>query len=508
MADLIEGLIIRADAGTEIGTGHLMRCLALAQEWTAIGGSVDFITTCQNSDLLRRLQDDGFNVHVSNHSHPDPADWDYTKKLLAAQPDCWVVLDGYHFDEVYQQQVKEAEHRLLVVDDIASLAHYCADIVINQNLHAGQLRYVVEPYTELLLGTRYVLLRREFLAWRGSPRKIPKVAQRVLVTLGGTDPENQTLKVIQALQKVDIPGLEATVVVGASNPHTDVLEAAINRGAVPIRLVHNAENMPELMSRVDMAVSSAGITTWELLFFGIPSLFLALTDDQRFVAEEVGNQKAGENLGWAADVSVESLTASIARVAKDNKLRAEITANTRKMVDGQGVHRITTIMRETKINKLKLRLATPDDCRLLWKWANDPNTRTASFASGFIPWEEHVDWFQQKLADPCCILYIVVGEKNIPLGQVRFDRDTGESAEVSISITNVESNKGYGSAALKLACQRIVRESGVRKLTARIKKWNEASIRAFTRAGFTNAGLQDYKGQKVVEMTWSPKEAS
>ena len=507
MADLIERLIIRADAGTGIGTGHLMRCLALAQEWKLTGGSVDFITTCQNNDLLRRLQDEGFNIHISGHSHPDPEDWDYTKKLLAAQPDCWVALDGYHFDEVYQQQVKEAGHRLLVIDDTASLAHYCADIVVNQNLHAGQLRYSVEPYTELLLGTRYVLLRREFLAWKSSLRKTPKAAQRILVTLGGADPENQTLKVIRALQKVDMPVLKATVVIGASNPHADVLEDMIKRGDVPIRLVRNAENMPELMNRADMAVSSAGITTWELLFLGVPTLFLALTDDQFFVAEQVGSQKAGETLGWAADVSVKSLAASIARVAKDNKLRAEITANTRKIVDGQGAHRITTVMQETRVNSLKLRLATPDDCRLLWQWANAPAVREASFVSKFILWEEHGDWFHQKLVDSRCVLYIIVGEKNIPLGQVRFDIDTKGIAEVSISIANVESNRGYGSTALKLACRRVTRESGAREVLARIKERNEASIRAFTRAGFTSAGQRDYRGQKVVEMIWLPKEA-
>ena len=508
MEDLIEGLIIRADAGTRIGIGHLMRCLALAQEWKAIGGSVDFITTCQNSDLLRRLQVEGFNIHVSGHSHPNPRDWDYTKKLLAAQPNSWVVLDGYHFDEVYQQQIKEAGQRLLVVDDMARPAHYCADIVLNQNLHAEQLHYSVEPYTELLLGTRYVLLRREFLTWKGLLRETPKVAQRVLVTLGGADSENHTLKVIQALQRVDISGLEVIVVVGVSNPHADVLEAVIRRRATPIRLVRNAENMPELMTWADMAVSSAGITTWELLFLGIPTLFLALTDDQRFVAEQVGSQKAGETLGWSANVSVKSLAASIARVAKDNKLRAEITENTRKIVDGQGTHHVTTVMRETRLNRLKLRLATPDDCQLLWKWANDPAIRAASFASGSIPWEEHVDWFHQKLADPRCILYIIVGEKNIPLGQVRFDIDARGIAEVSISIENGEGNKGYGSAALKLACQRIMRESGIRGVLARIKEWNEVSIRAFTRAGFSNTGLQDYRGQKIAEMTWPQKEAS
>ncbi|MCK4791586.1 MAG: UDP-2,4-diacetamido-2,4,6-trideoxy-beta-L-altropyranose hydrolase, partial [Desulfobacteraceae bacterium] len=290
-------LIIRVDAGTQIGTGHLMRCLALAQAWEDEGGEVTFVTACQTEGLLQRLRGEGFDIHELARPYPEPSDWDYTKGILAAYPNVWVVLDGYHFDEVYQQQVKEAGHRLLMIDDMAHLKHYYADIVLNQNLHAEQLHYAREPYTRLLLGTRYVLLRREFLAWRDWKREIPEIAQRVLVTLGGSDPENHTLKVIQALQEVDIPALEATVVIGASNPHTDVLEAAIRQSQTPIRLICNATNMPELMAWADVAVSAAGATVWELAWMRTPSVILIQADNQRRVAEELHQAGAVVSLG-------------------------------------------------------------------------------------------------------------------------------------------------------------------------------------------------------------------
>ena len=343
-----KNLIIRVDASTQIGTGHLMRCLALAQAWKDDGGTVVFITACQSEGLLQRLRDERFDVHLLAGSYPDAKDGEYTKDVLATHPGAWVVLDGYHFDEVYQQRMKQLGHRLLVIDDMAHLKHYYADIVLNQNLHAEQLQYPCESYTRLLLGTRYVLLRREFLAWKDRKREIPEVGRRVLVTLGGADLENHTLKLIQALDKVDVDGLEATVVIGATNPHTDVLEATTRQSHIPIRLVYNAENMPELMAWADAAVSSAGSTVWELLFLGTPTLALILADNQRCIAEQMVRLEVGQSLGWARDVSAKSLARAITLLLKDSSLRASIGKQAQQAVDGRGTQRILKTLQAGK----------------------------------------------------------------------------------------------------------------------------------------------------------------
>ena len=346
-----ERLILRADASTQIGSGHLMRCLALAQAWKDAGGEVTFITACQGEGLLERLRDAEFDIKLLSSAYPDIADWNSTRDILSGHPGARVVLDGYHFDEVYQHQVIQAGHPLLVIDDNAHLKHYYADIVLNQNLHTEQLHYSCEPYTRLLLGTRYVLLRREFLAWKKERhREIPEVARRVLVTLGGGDPDNNTLKVIQALQEVGLPDLEATVVIGASNPHAGILEQAAKQSCIPIRLVRDAKNMPKLIAWADVAVSGGGTTAWELLFMGAPSLFLIVADNQRYIAEYIGNQGFGKNLGMAQNISTESLTEAITSLAKESNLRATISRKARQLVDGQGARRVVRSMQEEKKN--------------------------------------------------------------------------------------------------------------------------------------------------------------
>lgn len=331
-------LIIRADASSQIGTGHFMRCLALAQAWKDAGGQVIFITACESENLLQRLQEEDFDIHLLSGPYPDAVDWGYTNDIMAEHPGTWVVLDGYHFDEVYQQLVKDSGHSLLVIDDMAHLKHYYADIVLNQNLHAQQLRYLCEPYTRLLLGTQYVLLRREFLSWKDWKRDIPEVAQRVLVTLGGGDPENHTLKVIRALQEVNVPDLEATVVIGASNPHADGLEAAAEQSRIPIRLIRNAENMPELMAWADVAISAAGSTCWELMFMSLPALLLVAADNQLLAAIALRDYSGTIEMSGAWDQTL--FVNRFSSLVVNMKLREDISMSGRKAVDGSGASRV------------------------------------------------------------------------------------------------------------------------------------------------------------------------
>ncbi|RLE08391.1 UDP-2,4-diacetamido-2,4,6-trideoxy-beta-L-altropyranose hydrolase [Candidatus Aerophobetes bacterium] len=333
-------LLIRADASTKIGTGHLMRCLALAQAWKDAGGEVAFITACRNEGLLERLREEGFEVHLLSSSYPEPGDWEVTKNVIAGHPDAWVVLDGYHFDEVYQKRIKDAGNRLLVIDDMAHLNHYYADIVLNQNLHAEDLSYHCEPYTRLLLGTKYVLLRREFLKWKGWKREIPDIAKKVLVTLGGSDPENVTLKIIQALQRADISDLEVTVVIGASNPHADTLEEATRQSCIPVRLVRNVKNMPKLMAWADVAVSSAGTTVWELAFMGVPTMVVITTPIEEFLSSGVEKYGLFASMGWFNRLYAHQLTKALNELIQDEEVRRNMATLSRHFVDGAGCDRV------------------------------------------------------------------------------------------------------------------------------------------------------------------------
>ncbi len=341
-------LIIRADANTRIGTGHLMRCLALAQAWKDRGGRVVLITACESEGLLQRLHDEGLIVIKLTQPYPNPVDWKVTSDVLAQHPGAWVVLDGYHFDSEYQRRVKTSGHKLLIIDDMAHLEHYYADVVLNQNLHAEELNYSCESYTRLLLGTRYVLLRREFLKWQGWQRNIPEMARKVLVTLGGSDPDNVTLKVIQALQLVEVDGMEAVVVVGGTNSHYKELQSAVEQLRFYIRLESNVPNMPELMAWSDVAISAGGITVWELAFMGVPIVGLSQAEQEKVLLQGSTNSGISVNLGGHRYIEPRRIAEVLTGLVSNRDQRAAMSRAGRALVDGFGSARVITLEKENQ----------------------------------------------------------------------------------------------------------------------------------------------------------------
>ena len=494
--DHSQPLLIRADAGTQIGIGHVMRCLALAQAWQDTGGRVVFLMATESPPLEARLRSEGMEVvhlPVQPGSTDDAIQTANHARQVGAN---WVVVDGYHFGAGYQRVIKDHGLHLLFIDDIGHAEHYYADLVLNQNIHAHEGLYKSkEPYTRLLLGTRYVLLRREFLKWRGWRREIPEVARKVLVTMGGSDPDNVTLKVIQALQQVDLDGLEAIVVVGGSNPHYEELQSAVQDARFPIRLESNVTQMPELMTWADVAISAGGSTCWELAFMGMPTVALILARNQCPIAERLDTVGVAVNLGWYEDVSPPEMAQVFMELMRTLTTRAQMAQRGQELVDGEGAARVLMYLNG---ERLRLRQVREDDCRLLWEWANDKEVRASAFSSDPIPWEEHVRWFMRKLHEPTCFLFIAVDYEDTPLGQVQFDVDKDGEAEISVSIDRDKRGLGYGALLISKAVKEVIRVTHIRVVHAFIKSNNEASMRAFERAGFKRLGVESVRGNVAV----------
>lgn len=332
---------MRADAGAEMGAGHVMRCLALAQAWQDQGGEVVFAVAQAPPALESRLLAEGMEV-VRLAAPPGSAEDARETAVLARERGArWLVVDGYQFGADYQHLVKEAGLALLFIDDYGHAEHYWADVVLNQNIYAHKGLYPKrESYTRLLLGTRYALLRREFLKWRDWQREIPEVARKILVTLGGGDPANVTLKVIQALSLVETDGLEVVVVAGVVNPHFQELQAAANNLPHRMRLLTNVDQMAELMAWADLAVSGAGSTCWEIAFMGLPNLTIILSDDQAPIAEQLGMKGVAVNLRRHESLHQTTISLSLQRLLTFEKMRLKISLSGRELVDGDGGDRV------------------------------------------------------------------------------------------------------------------------------------------------------------------------
>jgi UDP-2,4-diacetamido-2,4,6-trideoxy-beta-L-altropyranose hydrolase len=492
-------VLLRADAGPEIGSGHAIRCLALKQAWEDAGGHATLASVAPAPGISLPLNDaEIFFLGVEPGSHDDAIETISFARRIGAT---WLVVDGYRFGADYQQTIKDSGLRLLFIDDYGHAEKYCADIVLNQNAGAREGLYANrEASTRLLLGPEYVLLRRQFRRWRNNNREIPAIAKHVLVTTGGGDSSNVTLGIIAALQQTDVKGLEAIVVVGDVNQHRDEIENAIRGSHVPLTLKHSVANMAELMAWADVAISGAGSTCWELAFMGLPNIALVLSDNQEAVAENVNALGVSLNLGRYSDIQPGTLSQELSRLITSPALRKEMSDRGRAFIDGNGASRVVRTMQR---GNLTLRRATMDDCSLIWRWASAAEVRAVSFSSGAISWPEHVDWFTRKLAEPSCFMFIAMDNEDQSVGHVRFDLKNESEAQIGIIIDQSKRGLGYGSLLIDGSVVELFRTTSVRKITAFIKPENQASLKAFERAGFRRVGSDTIKGQRALRFSRS-----
>ncbi len=323
------GLLIRADAGPEIGSGHAMRMLALAEAWVGKvywHGQLPAALSARLDDLaIERVDGD-------------------VRETADRQGVEWVVADGYHFGERWQRAVQGGTAKLLIVDDNAENAPYVADVVLNVNVHADASLYGARaPHTRLLLGSKYALLRREFQASH-APREIPAKATRWLVTMGGADPVDATGRFLTALAEHPPMGVEVEVLVGASNPRLSQYQAIAPKSVV---FTPNPPDVTVPMRRADLALSASGGTVWELALMGVPAAVISLADNQLQLRDALSKLGVVESLGDSSGDPRRWL-AALNTLAADPKRRAAYVQKAREQVDGQGAHRVVAALRGGK----------------------------------------------------------------------------------------------------------------------------------------------------------------
>ncbi|MGH9516579.1 MAG: UDP-2,4-diacetamido-2,4,6-trideoxy-beta-L-altropyranose hydrolase [Terriglobales bacterium] len=346
-ADVSPGnILIRADASPEIGTGHIMRCLALAQAWQDAGGEATFLMAQSTPSIEARLAAENCKVIPVSALSGGNEDADLTNKSASRTEAEWLIVDGYAFGTRYQEQLRNHERKLLCVDDAGKCDHYVADIVLNQNLTASEKDYPhCRPGTQLLLGPSFCLLRREFGPWRKWRRKSSGMGHNVLVTLGGSTPVDVGVHVMESLGRAKIEGLRAIFVVGGSSMGVAALEACSAKLPEYISLRRDVSNMAELMGWADLAISAAGSTCWELCLLGLPSILLDVADNQIPIAIELERRGCALYLGNGNCVSQHDMANSVENLLASQETRQSMSRHSRQLVDGLGAVRAVSAMR-------------------------------------------------------------------------------------------------------------------------------------------------------------------
>lgn len=320
---------IRADGNSQIGMGHIIRCLSLAEEFQKNGDRVLFIS---NDPVgIEKITAAGFRSVPAGGDEIEAI-----ARIVAAENLQILILDSYEANREYLLALKQKIDLLCYIDDLNQFANP-AEIIINGNYAAERMGYCQQfPSQIQLLGVEYNLIREEFKALPRATVK-PRI-ERILITMGGSDVANLSGKLIEILRKD--PGLAQVsldVVIGAGNPRRDELET-LSRKYSNLYLHYNVRRMSELMCQADLAISAGGSTLYELCACGTPTLTVIVAANQEYVVGELAKSGYITNLGWDRQLDPEQLKGYISQFSYNK--RRKISTRMQRLVDGNGAARV------------------------------------------------------------------------------------------------------------------------------------------------------------------------
>lgn len=496
-------LLIRADASSEVGYGHVMRCLALAQAWRRRGGRARWICAALPPGLLRRLADEGFAVRRIDARAGSTADQRATLAEWARHSRAALCLDGYALDADYLEACYRARRGpLLVVDDDLNRRHYPCTHLLNVHPEATEALYAskLPAGAQQLVGADYILLREEFL--RAARRAtVPDTPSTLLVTLGGTKQPEALRSIADAFQKSPwATGGRLVMLAGADAEEAAV--ASIPQMLERAEILSRVDDMPALLGRADAAVCGAGGTVWELLYLGVPMACVQVAENQRANYRFLMERRLALGLGEAptAEGLRQALTALFSAES-----RRELQPRGLALVDGQGADRVVQALfsrlaaaepravSDDAAASISLRRATRDDARFYFEVNNHPSVRAQAIHGESIRWASHVAWFTRRLEDTQSALWVGEAEGRA-VATLRADLSPsatpgeGTTAVLAIALSPDARGRGLGRQIIRQGTEELLKTSGVERVVAYIRPANEASQRAFIAAGFRPDG--------------------
>ncbi len=483
-------VFIRVDASSAMGTGHVMRCLTLAEVLSRNSAQVSFLCREHPGNLISLVEKRGYFVHRLPAGIDLSEDRDRTRSILKGSDRKvdWLIVDHYGLDHAFESAQRPHVSRIMVIDDLADRSHDC-DLFLNQNygIPGGSYDGRVPPSCTKALGTSYALVRSEFIQVRESGRARTGAVRRVLVSLGGSDDANDTAKVLHAFELLKRSDITLDVVVGQVNPHRQEIERLAAR-------IHgckchvNIPSLAPLMAEADLAVGAGGITMWERCCAGLPTLAITIAENQTAPIEALSRDGHLVHAGTSSSVTERTLCRDLEFLAAHPEVVRALAMRCRKLVDGRGTDRVVRLLM-AEDQPVTLRPAEGRDCRTVFDWRNHPSVLSASFNPRPLRWDVHERWFAETLrAADRSLLIAEVGCRAV--GVLRYDFQISE-AVVSIYLAPEQTGVGLGPEVLRAGTE-WVRENRrtVRRIVARVKPGNDASASAFRKALFTDQNLE------------------
>lgn len=469
-------VIFRADGNSAIGIGHISRCLALA-EILRDNFEVIFAICEPESHILIAIN--SICDHIISLPKTTQA-LDFTSELIPhLKKNDVVVIDGYQFATDYEKKIKAAGVVVATINDIPD-RHFVADAVINFCGAISKNAFSKECYTQLCLGLDYLFLRSPFLRVK-VPRK--SMRERILVNMGGADPGNETLNILKFLLGIRF-AWRIEVIVGQNYMFSDQLDSLVStHNHIWVRRGLSAQEMFDVMTNCPVAILPPSTVALEFLSTG-GLLFLKKTAENQNCINTYLQQER-----WAYDF------AGFQKIISEYGIKEPVLLSSLSdIIDGTSISRVERLFNSLSfLGDIKFRKATILDSKLCFDWATDPEARRYSYSRSEIKWDEHIQWFDRKIADPTCV-YLIAELGDTPIGQVRFDLSNKEMNTFVISylIDRTWRGKGLGRFILLKAIEQLMLNRSVSKIIGFVQNSNIASIKAFSESGFEKKDSTEY----------------
>lgn len=355
-------VVIRVDASTRMGTGHVMRCLAIATRLRESGSSVTFISRRVKGDLIDYIRCREFEIKELPLADAEINDSEcYTETLagsvqldagqsvqaMGQKPVDWLIVDHYGIDRTWQVRVRPFVRRIMVVDDLANRSHDC-ELLLDQSAdgeRALAYRRLIGEQPTLLIGPNYALMHESFATMRpySLKRRRTENARRVLVFFGGGDIRNELLNALRGLKLCARPWRHTDVVVGAAYPALEELQNEVI--GLPNATIHvQTERMAQLLAEADFAVTGGGSVAWERCALGVAGIVAILADNQNGNAEWLRSTDAALVLGSSRELTPH--TYAVALDSTSEKAISEMSRNAARICDGSGASRVVSVLEQ------------------------------------------------------------------------------------------------------------------------------------------------------------------
>lgn len=363
-------VFFRADASARMGTGHVMRCLAMAEELRKRGVPVLFICRPHAGDMIGLLERYGYPVHAlsapayggrpfpAGRGEPPLAEWlgvpwnEDAEEVLAflesrrrqGTPPDWMVVDHYALDARWETRVRSEVPGIFALDDLADRSHDC-DVLLDaseEEASLGRYRGLIPAGCKRLFGPAHSLLRAEFAALRRSVGPRSGAISRILVSFGGSDPDDFTSKAMEAL---DNASARVDVVVGAAHPRKTEIESRCRARSGWTFHCQTGE-MARLIAEADFFLGAGGNSAWERCCLGLPGIAVSLAENQSTILKILDAEGAACNLGRASEIGVPAIREALRRFASSPGQVAGMSEKAFALTDGLGASRaVDVIMR-------------------------------------------------------------------------------------------------------------------------------------------------------------------